>query len=580
MHAILFLLLLASPLLMTFYPETNRYEIIRETGPLLVLGMGTLAWLVARPPRDLLRPTSVPGLLLLLGFILMSTLSFFTADVQSFGFAEVFMLWICFLVYLPLSQEKNAGNKVTWALALTLVASAFIGAKGYLQTDHTRFFGFFYDPLIKADAWPNAFADFFLLTFPFFVLAFYKFRSPLVPVLTAFLLAGFVLSASRGSFLVVPPALTFFALAHLYTHRKLPRLRFRTLGALILTLLLTAIFVKGLVTFKNQDSKAVDLGDRLTFSETEGGNSLRERLEFFEGALALVQENPWFGTGPTSFRFTYQPHQQGFLAISDHAHNIWLKYASERGLPATLFFFAFMVFLFWKTHPFQKHPEGSHALRLAAWTGLVAFFGHQMVDYNLNFVTNALVFWIIVALLASHLPTQRTRLAPVSLFMIALLISAGGLKLASDELTFNRLQTRKQIEDFNPLLPSYEWYEKFGSVAPELKILTYQKQLEVNPMDSTVWIFLGEAYEADGDLTKAREAYEMAIHVNPKNSFLPYLRLASLLATQGDTAALQSLADQITPYFEEYQMLYDKNLHFTQATHELENMHALQILLP
>lgn len=578
MHAVLSFLLLASPFLLSFYPETNRYEIIRETGPLLALGVGVLAWLALRPFKEHFKPTSMPALLLLLGFMASTTLSFFTAEVQSFGFAEVFMLWIALLIYLPISQEKSTGKALTWALALTLVASVLIGVHAYLVTDHTRFFGFFYDAHIKADAWPNAFADFCLLTFPFFVLAFSKRRSFFKLVLTAFVLSGFVLSASRGSFIVLPPTLAFFALAHFYSHRRLPRLR--SAGALLLTFLLAGVFVKGLIFFKNQDFEAVDLGDRLTFTETEGGNSMTERLQFFEGALTLIAEHPWLGTGPTSFRFTYQPLQQGFLALSDHAHNLWLKYASERGLPAALFFLSFIVFLFWKTHPFQKKPDESHALRLAAWTALVAFFGHQMVDYNLNFITNALIFWFILALLAAQLPRQKTLLAPLTVAVLALAVSGTGLNLVSDELTFNRLQSLEEIQSFDPLLPSYEWYEKVGSVAPELKVAVLLKQLEENPLDSAAWLLLGETYEAESNLEKARSAYESAIAANPKNTFDSYLHFARVLTLQNDAAALQALAVQVSPYFEEYQALYDKNLHYTRSTSEMDRMKELQTLLP
>lgn len=582
LHAALLFLLLASPLIFSFHPEANRFEILRAVGPLLALGIGVLLWLFTRGIQKNSQPTNLPLLLMLLGFGVFSTLSWMLSDIHSFGFAEVFVLWICFLVYLPFSQEKTWSSKVTLALGLTLVFATLIGIKGYLSTDHTRFFGFFYDPLIKADAWPNAYADFFLMSFPFFALHFWKKDSnrPVSVLLTALVLAGFVLTASRGAFLALIPALAFLAAAALFHSPHLPSLKKTKHAALILLFvaLLTVGFVKGLTSLKNQNYTAVDLGSRLTFTEAEGGNSFSERLQFFEGALLMVQEEPLFGTGPSSFKFAYQPYQQGFLALSDHPHNVWLKLAAERGLPAALCLLAFLGYVFFKTSPFRKDVD--RPFTLAAWTGLLALLAHSMIDYNLNFVTNALTFWFILGALASQMPKQKTRLTPVALLVLGFLVATSGLKLAVDELSFNRLSTLEQVQAFHPLLPSYEWTEKISTTEdPVLKAAYLQKQLDANPMDADARSLLGQEKEKEGDLQGARSAYQTATEVSPKNTFAHYLALVKILKLQNDGAALEALSQQLAPLFEEYQKLYDANLHFTQSSNEMQNMEELKAIL-
>ena len=588
LNATLFTLLLASPLFLSFYQAGNRFEIIREVAPLLALGVGILTWLFVRGFKKSTQPTSLPLLLLFLGFLLTTTLSWMSSDITSFGFAEVFVLWMCFLVYLPFSQEETWGPKVTRALALTLVAASVIGVYGYLTTDHTRFFGFFYNPELKPDAWPNAYADFFLMTFPFLTLLLFdtnrkgRVLSLATLLLLAFVLAGFVLTASRGAFLALIPALGFFALVQLHRHRfasVMKLFKLKTLLSGLVILICTVAFTTGITNLKNQSSEAVDLGARLNFAEAEGGNSFSERLQFFEGALTMIREKPLLGYGPSSFKFAYQAYQQGFLAISDHPHNLWLKLAVERGIPSALFLLAFLGFLFVKTNPFRK--DSRDTFTLAAWTGLLALLAHSMIDYNLNFVTNALIFWFILGVLASQTSKKKTHLAPAALLLVSVLVAAAGLKLAIDELTFNRLQTVAQVEAFHPLLPSYEWYEKIGSTQDPLFITaTIQKQIDSNPMDSNGWSLLGQEKEREGDLEAAREAYEKSIEVSPKNTFSHYLALAKILTLQNDAAALQTLSDQLAPLFEEYQKLYDANLHFTRGTKEMEYVEELKAILP
>lgn len=575
-------LLLASPLLFTFFPQGNRFEIIREVSPILALGAVVLLWIFSRGSQKNTQATNLPLFALFLAFLGLSTLSWVFSDIQMFGFAEIFVLWICFLIYLAFSQEESWRAKIAPALGITLVLATFIGIKGFLTTDHSRFFGFFYDPLIKPDAWPNAFADFFLLTFPFFTLYFWKNAGwtkrwkPLIFILTALVLAGFVLSGSRGAFLALIPAVGFLVLVQL--RHKIFGLSKKSLLSALLVVFFTAFFVSGLTHLKNQSSEAVDLSDRLTFSGSEGGNSFSERLQFFEGAVKLIEEKPLLGYGPSTFKPIYPSVQQGFLAISDHPHNLWLKLAVERGIPAVLCLLLFIVYLFAKTNPLRKNNHD--AFTIAAWTALLALLAHEMIDYNLNFLTNALPFWFILGGLASRLPKQKSRLVPLALLAVGLAIAVSGLKLASDERSFNTLNTVEQTEAFHPWLPTYEWYEKIGSTQdPELKTAFIQKQLQANPLDADTWAALGNEKLAENDLPAARQAFEAALQVDPKNTFAHYLDLARLLVLQNDSAALESLAQTLAPLFDEYQALYEANLHFTRGTKEMEKVEELKGLL-
>ncbi len=593
LYFFLFAFVLASPALLVFFPQANRHEIIREIGPLLGLGVLVLCFFAAflckhwkenrlsiQGKRSVLLPFAL--------FVLWSLLSFFFAEVSVFGFAEIFMLLIGGLLLLILPQESYFPRALPWVFSGIILLATGIGIYGFLTTEHLRFFGFFYDPSIAADAWPNAYASFFLLTFPFLIYAFYGalFSSSSSlwgglwrAVLTALSCAGFFLSLSRGAFLAAMVASFLLVLMLLIQGKGGIFLRFRFWMHLVGVLLLTMLFVNGILTLK-MGQNGMDLGSRLTFTEPEGGNSASERLQFFKGALHLIQDQPFLGTGPSSFRAVYPRVQQGFLALSDHPHNLLLKWGVERGLPAVLFFLVFLLSLFWYTHPFRSQ---SSPLSTVAWVGLLGFMAHHMIDYNLNFVTNALALIFVFACLIAQIPLKSSRLALAMSAALAVLLALSGLRLAADELMFNRLSSLDEegllplIQDFSPLLPAWEWYEKVGSSEGWVKEAWILKQLEANPLDAQAWSWLGTWQEEQGALEEARESYEMALSVNPKNTFLYRLQYARVLELLGDEAALEALYLEMEPLIEEYAALFKINLHYTQSSAERTYLEELGV---
>lgn len=566
LYSILLLLVLLSPIGLFFFPETNRFEMIRSGGPLLALGILVLFFFVTRGfafwregwkgRASFWIPWGV--------FVSLSTLSFVFAEVKMFGFAEVFVLLLGSLVMMVLSQDRRLTTWLPWLFLATLLLATGVGVFGFLTTDHARFFGFFYDPSIKADAWPNAYASFFLLTFPFALWALYSrsFRWELIlrPLLAGFLFAGFVLTLSRGAFLAgfLEVLLSIFIL----------RPRFKTVFIQgILILLFTALFSQSILWFKTE---SIEVEARLSFSQVEGGNSASERVQFFEGAMKMIKENPWFGTGPSTFKYEYPAVQQGFLALSDHPHNVLFKWGVERGIPAVGAFLVFMGCLFWSGFCRFK---SCFFVRIA-WIALLGFFAHHMIDYNLNFVTNALfVYFVWAGLMTQDFPSRPVRWMPVMGCFLTFILMLSGFKWALDEWRFNGTSV------FNPLVPSWELHEKIDSTKGAERESWVLKQLEINPKDAQAWVWLGALREEMGDLLGAREAYSHAIAVNPKNTFAFYLAYARVLQALRDAEGLNMLAEHLEPLFVEYEELYKKNLHYTQSTSEWDWMQELKKIL-
>jgi hypothetical protein len=157
------------PLAMQYYPTANKFDLIRYFSPYYIVAVFILAgfalfWISEKRVAKLNW--------VILAFIVFSSLSFIFADVKTFGFAEIFMLWLVgiTMTFLGVKEARDELRKILpFALSAILIANVLGGIATYMSTDHLRFFGLFYNPEIKADAWPNAFANFFLLSFPFFL---------------------------------------------------------------------------------------------------------------------------------------------------------------------------------------------------------------------------------------------------------------------------------------------------------------------------------------------------------------------------------------------------------------------------
>src|SRR6185295_13667108 len=102
-----------------------------------------------------------------------------------------------------------------------------------------------------------------------------------------------------------------------------------------------------------------------------------EREDFWHQAIALAQEKPLLGWGPYSFRFI-QPHvQKSVLATSDHPHNVFLKYAAERGVPAALFLLVIVAWaLLAGIRSSKKSNDGSVPIKIFFVVGVAGVIAH------------------------------------------------------------------------------------------------------------------------------------------------------------------------------------------------------------
>ncbi len=129
----------------------------------------------------------------------------------------------------------------------------------------------------------------------------------------------------------------------------------------------------------------------------------------------MIREHPVWGTGPGSFEDAYTLVQTADLEERmDHAHNDYLEFAEEWGIPAAALLFGLVgwvyargVLEFWRGRPSEECM-----LLLGCCGSLLALLVHSIADFNLHIPANAFLFAALLGLawtLSTDLASRRAR---------------------------------------------------------------------------------------------------------------------------------------------------------------------------
>ncbi len=130
-------------------------------------------------------------------------------------------------------------------------------------------------------------------------------------------------------------------------------------------------------------------------------NPFRGRLEMWRDTLAMIRRSPVLGSGLGALAVAITSVQTTDLdLVIDHAHNDYLEFAAELGLPAAVVLFGSFFWLFWHNLQALYRQRGNFArlIALGSAGALAAIFTHSVVDFNLHIPANALVFSLVLAM--------------------------------------------------------------------------------------------------------------------------------------------------------------------------------------
>ncbi len=128
---------------------------------------------------------------------------------------------------------------------------------------------------------------------------------------------------------------------------------------------------------------------------------LPSRVAVWKDTAKLIRAHPYWGAGPGSFEDAFTRVQSSHLTMRlNHAHNDYLEFAAEWGLPGAALLCALIGFVLFRALRGIAHTARSadRFLLLGCCGGLCAMLLHAVVDFNLHIPANALLFAVLAGL--------------------------------------------------------------------------------------------------------------------------------------------------------------------------------------
>lgn len=544
------------------------------------------------------------------GFLLFAlsgwtVLSFVFSTTQNYGFDEVLQTVSLSLIAIFAAGEiqRNPAFPLRFAktLSIATLLACSVGLIVYVLQPVSRFSGTFFDYRFHTDYWPNAWAEFVLLAWP--VMAWTLFLRTSRPIHQVFdrdwikaavlglVLGCLFLSFSRGGFIAFSGQILLLCALGLFFRRTSFSLK-RVAMVSSMTLTMSIVVFLGMNSIRSQFHTVESVVQKVTFSSAEGASSVSERESFWKQSFALAMQKPAFGWGPYSFRFV-QPHLQSeILATSDHPHNIFLKYASERGLPAAAFLLLLLVFVGYCTVHGLARPKRKHeALTLRAFflVSIAGVLAHNLIDYNLQFVGIAFPLWLMIGLLVSRPLPKKSRHHTYVMTVVAFALLFFTIYEGANLFLSSFARHADARGEAHEALRWYSWVDASlfprdarlsqGAILMSLGQLpqaedAVSKYVYENAKDGRAWRLLGDIYLQWNKRFDALRAYEQAYRFAKFND-AGILRGLVYLQEDVDRDSLISRRHDFDELINDYGLAIQQNTHFIALSSSVEELVSL-----
>jgi len=230
-----------------------------------------------------------------------------------------------------------------------------------------------------------------------FLLGFQRGTKFFLIYLSFLLLTALILSLSRGSWFGSITGLTLMAACLLFD-------RYFKRKGLVLSII-GVTFASVLIVL----STTPVVERVLTLTERDPETNLSGRLIAWGGAVRMIETHPVWGTGPGTFAFAFTRYQpSGLKGHYNMAHNDYLHFVSEVGLPLIAIIIWMIIALYRKGYRKLKNPSRLvRGITLGAMAGITAILVHSAGDFNLHIPANAIVFTVLAAIVVSPLPKHE-----------------------------------------------------------------------------------------------------------------------------------------------------------------------------
>jgi tetratricopeptide (TPR) repeat protein len=260
-----------------------------------------------------------------------------------------------------------------------------------------------------------------------------------------------------------------------------------------------------------------------------------------------------------------------------------LKIALEEGIPAAAVFIIFIAGIVYVKRNALQNTNLSQLDTVL----LVSLFGallHNLMDYNMNFLTNQLLFWII---LASFFASQKDAVlktsiqkSPITPFAVILATGIFTLSGFIGIEGYNAVskEYEKLLFSRNYTLETARYFTQTSD--PEKALALSRRATHLNPYDAFAWNFHGRLLEEKNE-PKALIAYENALRSDPANFFnfyVDYFTFARKLKLT-DTSTYKYYESLGLNFLGSYPEKVRQNIHYTAQSGNVESAIRLAKLL-
>lgn len=142
-----------------------------------------------------------------------------------------------------------------------------------------------------------------------------------------------------------------------------------------------------------------------------GDNSFTARMIFNKDGLKVLAENPIIGAGGGGWVAMYQKHQS-YPYSTTLAHNYILQMWIEIGTIGILLFISMILVLGVYSFFTYKRLEdiNKKALLVGLTTTIITILMHAVFDFDMSLPSYAIIFWVIMGILASNLDITDTKI--------------------------------------------------------------------------------------------------------------------------------------------------------------------------
>lgn len=451
------------------------------------------------------------GLSLFLVFLFFAFLATVFSPVFSRSFSTLilyfaYLIWFLAVQNLALESRQLFKSLLSLSILLPSLILSFLSFYLLFSRQPPPFSAM---NLIFANFGHNHLIDFLIFSFPVSLILFLEEKESkkklLFLLVNLVLLAGFMVSFSRGGLLMVLLEILFFVV----WNKKKGKLFYPLLIGGI-CLLILSLMIGGYVYLKTSDFK---LPQSFILEKALRQPSFASRFDYYRQAVLAFQERPIFGWGLDNFRYLSVKYQKSPSYWSFYPHCHFLQLLAETGIFGGLLF----LILVWQILKKILLSE-SVGFNLGLKIGLIGSVIHSLFDYDWQFTSVFLLFWVIAGYLVSgsQAPVVKKKaflLLGGLIFLVAVLEFSGtflvtfgnfkGLtiwpfKLKNWQIALNNsldegdeqkaLLLLEQLIKREPL--ESQNYKKLADLAlkqnqPKLALVNYQKVLELSPKEES-----------------------------------------------------------------------------------------------